>query len=365
MPDDARQDSRPDTRTEEASNVMTVLGPIEPSALGPTLIHEHLQVDASATFSPHLLPASLSGYVDSRVDDSILDLLHQWPFSLCRDNVVLDDEELAIEELQPLIDGGGTALVDCTTVGLGPQPVALRRIAMATGLHIVQGTGIYVERSHPPWVSRSSQDEIAEFMINELGVGIADTGVRAGVIGEIGTSGYELETGITPAEEKVVRAAGAAAAETGAAVIVHLDPRVFGAYRVIELLEGEGVAPSRMVMAHMDANPVSSYHHDVARLGVFLSYDHFGREYYAGHMQRSYTQDSQRIALLVDLLDRGYERQIVLSQDVCAKIDLARFCGNGYGHVVNRIVPLLKHHGVTEAQIERMLVDNPREILSI
>jgi phosphotriesterase-related protein len=348
--------------------ITTVLGQVPPSDVGPTLMHEHLLVDLGATFAPVSDP-ELARHRDEPVGPDLIELLHIWPFSLALDNVRLDDEALAAEEVSAFADAGGSAVVDCTLEGMGRDPLALRRLGEATGLHLIQGTGFYVEVAHPPRVAELTVDELATHFVGELTDGIGETGVRAGIIGEIGTSGVdprsrEKSGDVTLAEEKVLRAAGRASVETGAAVTVHLDPRGQGAHRVIGVLTGEGVAPDRMIMGHMDANPDLEYHLRVADRGVFVEYDHFGREYYAGHMERPYTKDARRLELVGELIRRGFTRQLLLSQDVCAKIDLHRHGGNGYDHVLRRIVPRLREEGIDDGEIKAMLVDNPRRALA-
>ena len=164
----------------------------------------------------------------------------------------------------------------------------------------------------------------------------------------------------------MLRAAGAASVETGAAVTVHLDPRGDGADRVVDVLAEEGVAPERMIMDHMDARPDLDYHLRIADRGVFVEYDHFGREYYAPHMGDGarYTQDSRRIELLLELVERGHTSQLLVSQDVCAKIDLHRHGGNGYDHVLRRIVPRLRRRAWTTPRCTRSSSSNPRRALA-
>jgi phosphotriesterase-related protein len=349
---------------------MTVLGPIEPERVGVTLMHEHVFCDLrDTTFLPPEEP-EYKKYEFEPVDVSFLWLLRRRPFSLCRDNCVLADEDTATAELQQFADEGGTTLVDCTMPGIGRDPEAVARVARATGLHIVQGTGAYVERAHPPWVESESVDELAARFAGEITDGIDGTGIRAGIIGEIGTSGVargsQAKLGdMTAAEEKVLRAAGRASLTTGAAVTVHLDPRGQGAFAACDVLIEEGVGPDRIVMGHMDANPDREYHLAIAEKGVFVEYDHFGREYYAGHFGRPYPSDARRIEVLVALLDAGFESQLLLSQDVCAKIDLRAYGGVGYAHVVGELLPDFRRAGATDAQIERMLVANPRQVLTL
>ena len=144
-------------------------------------------------------------------------------------------------------------------------------MARATGLHIVQGTGAYVEPSHPDWVREATIDELAERFADEVPGRLRRLGNPAGLLGEIGTSGVSADAkdyarvgDITRNEEKVLRAAGRASVETGAAVSVHLDVRGHGAFRIIDILEEEGVAPDRMIMCHLDPVADLDYHLAVA-----------------------------------------------------------------------------------------------------
>jgi phosphotriesterase-related protein len=351
-------------------HVITVLGPIEPDEVGLTMMHEHVFVDTrDTTFLPPQ-EASLRHYEFEKVDISFLWLLRRRPFSLCRDNVVLSDEATAIRELEHFTREGGTTLVDCTMPGMGRDPRATARVARATGLNIVQGTGAYVELAHPGWVENESVDELAARFASEVTDGIDDTGVRAGIIGEIGTSGVargsRTKAGdFTPAEEKVLRAAGRASVATGAAVSVHLDPRGQGAFAVCDVLVEEGVSPDRIVMCHMDAHPDLEYHLAIGERGVYVEYDHFGREYYGMHMKMAYTSDTRRIELLAAMLDAGHESRLLLSQDVCAKIDLRTYGGVGYAHIAGELLPDFRRAGVTERQLQLMLTENPRRVLTL
>jgi phosphotriesterase-related protein len=353
-----------------SKQILTVLGPIEPEELGPTTMHEHVLIDLSCNF---VTPTEESErtLLDAPVTMDILGVLRRRPFSRCLANVVLDDERLAVEELARFREAGGSGLVDCTVWGIGMDPAAVARIARAAGLHIVQGTGVYVEPSHPEWVQEATIEELAQRFVDEVRVGIGDSGVRAGLLGEIGTSGVSRDAAdyarvgdFTPGEEKVLRAAGRASVETGAAVSVHLDVRGQGAFRVIDVLEDEGVAPDRMIMCHLDPVADLDYHLAVAARGVFVEYDCFGREYYSDELGVAWGHDSQRVSWLVSLLEAGYENQILLAQDVCMKIDLRAYGGNGYDHVMTTGLEMLRRAGVGEAKITSMLVENPRRALA-
>ena len=117
-------------------------------------------------------------------------------------------------------------------------------------------------------------------------------------------------------------------------------------------------------MGHMDANPNLDYHLEIAKRGVFVEYDHFGREYYAGHMARAYPSDERRVELLCALLHAGYEDQLLLSQDICMKIDLQTYGGVGYRHILGELAMIFRRAGISDVQIDSMLVQNPRRVLS-
>jgi phosphotriesterase-related protein len=353
-----------------SKQIMTVLGAIEPEELGATMMHEHVLVDLSCNF---VTPSEESerSLLAAPVTMDILGVLRRRPFSRCLDNVVLSDEQLAIEELARFRRAGGSGIVDCTVWGIGLDPVAVARVAQATGVHIVQGTGAYVEPSHPDWVREATVEDLAKRFVDEVRIGFGDSGVRAGLLGEIGTSGvtrdavgYARVGDITPEEEKVLRAAGRASVATGAAVSVHLDVRGHGAFRIIDVLEEEGVVPDRMIMCHLDPVADIDYHLAVARRGVFVEYDCFGREYYSDELGVAWGHDNQRVSWLVSLLEAGYEDRIVLAQDVCLKIDLRAYGGNGYDHIMTTGLEMFRRAGIGEAQIASMLVDNPRRALA-
>ena len=117
-------------------------------------------------------------------------------------------------------------------------------------------------------------------------------------------------------------------------------------------------------MGHMDSNPNLDYHLEIAKRGVYVEYDHFGREYYAGHMFQPYTSDQRRVELLCELLSAGYKDQLLLSQDVCMKIDLNAYGGVGYRHILGELIEIFQRAGISDEQIDSMLVQNPRRVLA-
>jgi phosphotriesterase-related protein len=353
-----------------SKTVTTITGLIDPDDLGRTLMHEHVFVDLTCNF---VMPAGVVSrrYAHKPVDLEMLHLLKRRPFSVSLDNLILDDEQLAIEELRYFVAAGGRTIVDCTVPGIGRDPEPLRRVSLATGAQVVLGTGFYVEMAHPDWLENAGVDELTDTFVREIRVGIDGTDMRAGIIGEIGISGvpksstdYARTGYITPTEEKVLRAAGAASAETGAAVTLHLDVRGESGEAVIDILESEGARADRIVAGHLDAVPNLDYHRRLADRGVYVEYDAFGREYYAEELGKTFGSDERRASMMKALIDDGYVNQLIISSDICMKMDLRAFGGSGYDHIFTDCPPLFESVGIAASDIATILEANPRSVLA-
>jgi phosphotriesterase-related protein len=351
---------------------MTVLGPIPASRLGRTMTHEHCVIDVATWFSEPV-EASRKRDVNRPVEMSMLADLRRRPFSTSRDNLILSDENLTIDELNRYKRAGGQSIVDVTNVGLGRDPLALQRISRATGLNIVMGTGFYVENAHPDYVREMNADQLSELIIQDVVEGVDSTGVRSGVIGEIGLTGIPKGAGrkkvgaITAEEEKVLRAAARASNATGLAVSVHLDPiQPRAALDACDILEDEGVDPKKTIIGHMDQVQDLEYHLATAARGVFVEYDSFGREHYTDEWGYDFDwgHDSWRVRFLARMIEEGHGSQMLVSQDVCLKMDLRTYGGNGYAHFLNNMVPTLRAIDVPAEAIEMILVDNPARALA-
>lgn len=332
--------------------IHTVLGEIQPGELGPTSMHEHCLIDARVWYTP---PREAPPE-DPRMTMENLGFV-RWNLVCLEDNLLLDDPELAIRELAPVRAVGGSGIVDLTVIGIGRRVAELPRISRETGLHLMVGCGFYVHGSHPEWVESASVDELAALMVGELVDGIEGTGIRPALIGEIGTS-----EPVTERERKVVRAAGRAGAQTGAAVNIHLDPRGTRALEVLDVLVGEGMRPDRVVFSHMDEHLDREYHRAVAESGAVLEYDTFGSEFYFGELFKDPT-DLERLDYVDFLLENGWADRLVLGCDVWVKAALRAYGGMGYDHLLKRILPAFRERGVPEEAIDAMLVETPRRIL--
>ncbi len=299
--------------------VMTVTGPISADQLGYTLMHEHLFLDLTKD---------------------------TWT-----NNNFLSDPDLTLIELERYKQAGGVTLVDQTNRGLGQDPRAVRQMAERSGLNIILGCGWYREPYYEPHLYRWKTDQVAEQMIRDITEGIDDTGVRAGIIGEIGAH-FQW---ISPVEERVLRAAGRAQRRTGVTVTLHSTRAPLGLDQ-LDILREEGVDPRRVVVGHAHSYPHHSYHAEIARRGAFLTFDRMG---ITNEWERQ-----RNVRLIRELLEAGHEKHVMLSQDVCYKSDLVAYGGLGYAFVPGRFSDILREAGVTDEQIHQMMVENPRRALT-
>lgn len=339
-----------------SGKVMTVTGPVDAAALGTTLVHEHILNDCHCWWNPPSAPERehlATGPV--RID--ILGELRQDPFVNAH-NVALDDEALAVAELGAVVAAGGRTVVDPTCRGIGRQPQALARIARATGLNIVMGAGYYLESAHPPEVAGMSADNIADDIVREATVGVADTGVRIGLIGEIGVS-----SDFTAAEEKSLRGAARAQVRTGLPLMVHLPGWFRLGSRVLDIVEEEGAEVRHTVLCHMNPSHADvAYQSALAARGAFLGYDMIGMDFFYADQQVQCPSDDEAARAIVGLVTRGHIDRILLSQDVFLKMMLTRYGGNGYAFVLRHFLPRLRRHGLDDAALDVLVRENPRSV---
>jgi phosphotriesterase-related protein len=300
----------------EPLQVVTVRGPIDPADLGVTLSHDHVLVDGWDMFKSYA--------------------------------VILDDEETAIAELVRYRVAGGNAICDPTNGGLKRSPEALRRVSEESGVHIVMGAGWYRERVYPPEIATTPTNALADLLVRELTIGVGDTGIRPGFIGEIGT-----ERGvITPAEERVFRAAARASRRTGCPILTHTTHSGELALEQIALLGEEGVPAARVIVSHLGDRRERRGLMAIAATGAWLSIDNLA--FVAGYSPLSVRADN--IAML---WAEGYGDRIMLGNDICEVDALAVNGGVGYGHVIVNFWPLLRERGITDEQFHAMTVANP------
>jgi len=340
--------------------VMTVLGPVDPEDLGPTMTHEHIFIDFTVVFTePEEATRRRRAWEPVTLENLGWVRYHQtsnW------DNLLLNDEETALAEVLAYKQAGGGTLVDATTRGIGRDPEALARIARATGVHILCGTGYYIAKSHPKEMDARTEEDLAREMVREITEGVGETGIRCGLIGEIGCS-WPLH----PNEAKVLRASARAQQETGCAILVHPGRDESAPFEILAILKEAGADLSRVILGHIDRTVFSpSRLRELAETGCYLEYDLFGQEvsYYPFNPAVYMRNDEQRIQELRQLRDWGFLERIVVAQDICMKIRLLKYGGHGYGHILENIVPRMRRRGFSEAEVRTILVENPARVLT-
>jgi phosphotriesterase-related protein len=302
--------------------IMTVTGPIEDSELGVTQTHEHLLINLSGT-------------------------VLVWNYS------AFDDVDLAIDEIAAFRAAGGRSIVETTTIGIARDPIGLRRISEASGVNVVMGAGWYRELVYPPYIARSDVDTLADMLVRDIEEGVDGTGVRAGIIGEIGT---DIEF-ITPGQERVFRAAARAQRRTGVAISTHCQRTGRLGMDQVKILLDEGVPPDRIVIGHHGDKRHVDFELELLEQGVYVQFDHVGF--------KELQPDEQRARNAKAVIDAGFVDRLLISQDVCLPHQLRWYGGYGYGHLLTTFVPMLRAVGVTQEQIDTLLVANPARVLSI
>ena len=233
------------TSQEMAGKVQTVLGVIDAENLGVTLPHEHLLTDLSVWFTEPK-EAGLKKLAYEPVSIKNRDWIWHNPQSNL-DNGRFLDEEVDIEEVLLFKREGGCTIVELSNVNIGRDPLGLARISRATGLNVVMGSGYYVGEVQGPDYDRKTEEDIAEEIIADIQVGVGDTGVCAGIIGEIGCS-YPLHD----REKKCLRAVVQAQQQTGAAINIHPGRSINSPMEIIRMLDDTGADISHIVMSYLD-----------------------------------------------------------------------------------------------------------------
>ena len=308
-----------------------MLGPVDAAALGRTLMHEHvfvLTADVQRNYPEEW------GDEDARVAD-------------------------AITRLRELPEHGIGTIVDVTVIGQGRDIPRVKRIAeQVPGLNIVVATGCYTFDEVPLFFWRRPRSAMTEFFVRDITEGIAGTGVKAGML----KCAVDAK-GLTAGVERVLRSVARAHAATNTPVTIHTHAVGKHGPAILEVLRQEGADLGRVVLGHSgDLVTDPDYLEKMADAGFTLGMDRFGIDHFATFEQRS--------ALVVELCRRGLADRMVLSHDTCCYIDwfapgsLDDLKHWHYLHVSQDVVPYLRDHGVTDEEIDTMLVKNPARVLS-
>lgn len=314
--------------------LMTVTGPIRPDELGRTLIHEHVVVDfiGAASTSPE------------RYD-------HEWAF------------QTALPHFQKLYDRGVKSFVECTPRYIGRDAALLQRLSRASGVQIITNTGWYAAVDHkflPPEAETESAEQIATRWMDEWHDGIEGTGIRPGFL-KLGTGNGALP----PVDAKLVRAAARVHRETGLTIAIHTGNGA-AALDELRLLREEGVAPAALIWVHAmnDPGPIQI---EAAKMGAWISLDGYSLAPHNVLRFPKYVEAHH---------EAGTLHRVLLSHDDGWAVDGAApsgnrltLFGNGnqapYESIFTRLLPDLRAKGFTDADFNQMLIENPREALTI
>lgn len=347
--------------------LQTVLGPIDDSQIGFTMSHVHITLDILCWYQ-ELDSPSLRKLQESKLSLENLGWARRNSL-LVKDNLVQDDLDLTIREAMEYRWGGGRTIISVDLPGIGRDPLAQRRFAHATGLNVVASTGWYIQRSHPPEVAEKSVEELAEQMVREITVGIGDTGIRAGNIGELAMSGAAHQP-FQPSEEKVLRAAARAQKATGVSLTVHPNHPYDHWDTYIDVLEKEGADLRKCYMAHLGFYTDVEIAKRILRRGVgYVSYDNLGAEETLAEAVFGpgvgYSKDNEEVRMIVELLEAGHRDRILLSTEMACKLSYKRYGGYGWGYLFETIIPWLKSLGANEEDIRQITVENPRRLHAV
>ena len=298
-------------------HLITTLGPYRKDQLGMILPHEHVFVDLRTPDQP--------GYAQAEAADV----------------VALMAPQIAAIQRQ-----GITALVECSTGGVGRRADLDKAVSVATGLPIVVPTGNYREPWIPEWIKTASDQDLEDWMVGELTGQIEDSGVMAAWI-KVSAG----DDGITPLETRILRAAARAGMQTGAIIGSHtIKGRVV--MDQLDIIEDEGYRAERFISIHTQAEPDFELHKAVAGRGAWIEYDNLG-----------WVPDEESVPLILKALKAGLGDQLLLSHDM-GWFDPAKPGGGEprpYTHLVDSVLPKLRAAGVDEATIIRLTHDNPFE----
>lgn len=352
---------------------MTVKGPIDPDELGITLLHEHLFIwgDASTRMPTTSTPATIAAKFDQKLTIENLEFNRRYRRGI-DDNFKFNDEKLVTPEAMEFRYYGGSTLVDLTNIGIRRDPHALLRVSNATGLNVVMGSSWYIKDLYPPNMDELTITDLEETIKRDITIGVGNSGIRSGIIGEVGIQGEPLTTN----EIKVMQASARASRATGAPISIHWGGTKNEKQQIADIIQDEGGDLSRTVFGHSDL--IADDLDQLSRLlerGIYIEFDITGRvdvplswgNPNPDSPWLDYTEASLN-ALIADtvckLIELGYIDRIILSQDVCQKKQLKSHGGTGYSFLLEHFLPNLKKLGVSDKQIRTIMVENPKRILT-
>ena len=341
--------------------IQTVTGEIEKKDLGVIAPHEHLFIDINFEEIPPKTEEEKELFY-SPVALNNIDILRRNPF-LVRDNLIIDDFDTAVSEMKRFKKAGGTTVVDLTNIGIKRDLKKIRDVSLQSGVQVIAGCGLYTGLSLPEEYTKLNEDQIAKMMINEIENGDPETGIKPGVIGEIGTSAT-----IEPIEEKSLRGAAWANLQTHLPIYIHTYSWSRASLDAIDILTKEGVKPEQICICHLDVEFDEEYLDLVFDKGVYAMFDNFGKEYYftaqdAVFAGGPFETDLDRVRMVMKMIDKKRTNRLMLATDVCLKSLLHAYGGWSYDHIFTNIIPMMENEGISKEDIDTIINKNPTEFI--
>ena len=351
-PEDGATPDRRAVAFPEGAIVRTILADVPPAALagGATMFHEHLQLG----FGYYTTPPSSGGVPGGASPPTDADTAR-----------FLD---LAVSELQMAAADGVGCIVDAA-IGLRSERELdnLRQMAVRSGMHVVVAGG-YFRAPYPDSLTDMTVEQMVDHLVEDART------QRWGAFGEIGTS---LE--MHPDERTFLRAVSQAHLRTNVPIFSHTDHEGCGscALEQLDIFESEGVDPAHLCIGHLsdvtlEEDADSRTHKTIAERGAFVGFDTVGRalgtapQGAPGKLPPSFVDvpEAEKVRRVVSVLDAGYEDRVLLSADFSSALELKANWGNGYSTALVQFVPKLRHAGVDDQTLQKILVDNPRRFLA-
>ena len=333
--------------------IQTVTGIIDKKGLGVTLPHEHILINMTNCVK---ITGEEKAIFYDKISNQNRYAVYQDPYAIL-DNALIESDRVASFEVKLFKEFGGNTIVDCTPDEIGRDPIRLKNISEQTGVKIVMGCGHYYNMTHSEKTKNASVEEFVKEMRTDLTVGACGTDIKAGIIGEIGTSAV-----ISESERKVVKAAGIVSGELDKAIHIHTDLYTENGYEIVKILQGEGAKVNRICIDHIDVLIRPEYIYGLLDLGVYIEFDNFGKEFYV-NKERRFAYDLERVKMIKDIVSKGYENQILITNDICLKTMLTFYGGNGYSHVLNTVRKMLIEEGVSEKIYNKIMTENVANFL--
>lgn len=346
--------------------IQTVCGEINPNELGFTLTHEHLLMVNPWINKPKKL-SKISKYSQKITLENRDDVLHH--IFDYEDNMILIDVNDSIENIKEFIlDYDGKSVVDLSFEMSGRDPGALRHISKHSGANIIMTTGRYIDSTLSDDEKKRTVKDIEKQILDEFENGVGEKKIKPGCIKmSVSKNPNECES-----ETRGLRGGARARNKIGCCMYVHTA--IFEKYNnlILDILKEEKVDLNKVVLCHCDATGDDwEYHDSLAKRGATIEYDEFGTEGHTNYAslteggQRNVylPYDGDRIKYVKKQIDLGNINKIVLSGDMCCKINYKKWGGAGYSHIPKNIIPKMKHFGITDEQIHIMTVENPKNLL--